>query len=138
LFEITNGVGTPIALDNVTKNRTFGYYARILVDLDLSKRIFNEIMVEREGFSFYVEIQYERLHDYCNNCATIDHSIGQCKWLHNNYNASKEVAKKQKENVHKGEASEVVKHPIPQQARQHEVENTDAIVQHSSLQNRCR
>ena len=51
--------------------------------------------------------------------------------MHNNYNASKEVAKKQKENAHKGEASETVKHPIPQQARQHEVEKIDAIVQHS-------
>jgi len=64
LFEIANGVETPIALDNATKNRTFGHYARILVDLDLSKRIFNEIMVKREGFSFYVEIQYEWFPDY--------------------------------------------------------------------------
>jgi hypothetical protein len=131
LFEIANGVGTPIALDIAPKNRTFGHFARILVDLDLSKRIFNEIMVEREGFSFYVEIQYERLLDLCNNCATIGHSIGQCKWLHNIYNASKEVAKKQKENAHKGEASDTVKQPIPQQVRQHEVEKTDAIVQQS-------
>lgn len=124
LFEIANGIGTPITLDNATKNRTFGHFARILVDLDLSKRIFNEIMVEREGFSFYVEIQYERLPDYCNNCATIGHSIGQCKWLHNNYNASNEVVKKQKENAHKGEASDIVKHPIPQEAGKHEVGKT--------------
>lgn len=61
-------------------------------------------MVEREGFSFYVEIQYEWLREYCNNYATIGHPIDQCKWLHNNHNASKEVAKeKKKENAHKGE-----------------------------------
>ena len=40
LFEIANGVGTPLDLDVATKNRTFGHYARILVDIDLSKRNF--------------------------------------------------------------------------------------------------
>ena len=37
--------------------------------------------------------------------------------------------KKKKKNVHKGEASDTMKHPIPQQARQHEVELSNAIVQ---------
>ena len=131
MFEIANGVGTPLTLDDATENHTFGHFARILVDLDLSQRIFNEIMVECEGFFFYVEIHYERLHDYCNNCATIGHSIGQCKWLHNNHNACKEVAKKQKENAHKGEASVTTQHLILQQARKHEVALSDAIVQPS-------
>jgi len=131
LFEIANGVGTPLTLDDATKNHTFGHFVRILVDLDLSQRIFNEIMVEREGFSFYVEIHYERLPEYCNNCAKIGHSIGQCEWLHNNHNASKEVAKKQKENAHKGDASVTTKHPNLQEARHHEVAPSNAIVQPS-------
>jgi len=46
LFEIDNGVGTSLTLDNAAKNHTFSHFTRILVDLDLSKRIFNEIMVE--------------------------------------------------------------------------------------------
>ena len=131
LFEIANGAGTTITLDDATKNHTFGHFVRILVDLDLSQRIFNEIMVEREGFSFYVEIHYERLPEYCNNCAIIGHSIGQCKWLHNNHNASKEVAKKHKENAHKGDASVTTKHPNLQEARHHEVAPSNAIVQPS-------
>ena len=96
MFEFANGVGTPLELDVVTKNHIFGHYAMILVDIDLSKRNFYEITVEREGFSFYVEITYEWLPTYCQNYATIDHTIGQCKWLHNNQNAYKEVAKTQK------------------------------------------
>lgn len=96
LLEIANEVRTPLTLDDATKNRIFGHFVRILVDLDLSQRIFNEIMVEREGFSFYVEIHYERLREYYNNCATIGHSIDQCKSLHSNHNASKEVSKKKK------------------------------------------
>ncbi|MCI33137.1 NBS resistance protein, partial [Trifolium medium] len=47
LFEIAGGVGTPLMLDEATKNRSFGHYARVLVDIDLSKRVFEAILVER-------------------------------------------------------------------------------------------
>ncbi|MCI15801.1 defensin-like protein, partial [Trifolium medium] len=39
LFEIAGGVGTPLTLDAATKNRSFGHYARILVDVDLPKLV---------------------------------------------------------------------------------------------------
>ena len=44
LYEIA--VGTPLLIDNVTRNRLYGHYARILVDLDLSKKVFYEVLVE--------------------------------------------------------------------------------------------
>jgi len=37
LFEIASGVGTPLTLDDPTQNMIFNHYARILVDMDLSK-----------------------------------------------------------------------------------------------------
>ncbi|KEH37114.1 DUF4283 domain protein [Medicago truncatula] len=52
LNEIASVVGTPIDIDALTRNHTFGHYARILVDIDLSKRAYDEILVEREGFTF--------------------------------------------------------------------------------------
>jgi len=48
-------VGTPIEVDALTRNQAFGHYARILVDIDLSKRAYDEILVEREGFAFKVD-----------------------------------------------------------------------------------
>jgi hypothetical protein len=60
LYEIAGVVGIPLLIDIVTKiNRLIGHYARVLVDLDLSKDIFYEVMVEREGFAFPVKIEYE-------------------------------------------------------------------------------
>jgi len=61
LFEIAGAVRTPLLIDNVIKNMLFGHYVRVLVDLDLSKDIFYDVMVEHEGFAFPVEIVYERL-----------------------------------------------------------------------------
>jgi len=60
LKEITSTVATPIDIDGPTRNHTFGHYARILVDIDLSKRAYDEILVERDDFAFKVEVQYER------------------------------------------------------------------------------
>ncbi|MCI09821.1 defensin-like protein, partial [Trifolium medium] len=69
-------------LDVATKKRAFRHYARILVDIDLSKRIYDEVMVERDGFVFYVKVIYERLPAYCNHCYSIGHLITNCCKLH--------------------------------------------------------
>ena len=82
LYEIAGAVGTLLLIDHVTKNCLFGHYARILVDLDLSKDIFYEEMVEREGFAFPVVIEYERLPEFCTHCKSIGHHVTSCRWLH--------------------------------------------------------
>jgi len=60
LCEISIAIGTPLIIDTSTQNCTFGHYMR---DLDLSRRIFHEIMVEMEGFAFNMEFAYEWLLD---------------------------------------------------------------------------
>jgi hypothetical protein len=81
LKEIATAVGTPISIDGPTRNRAFGHYARILVDIDLSERVYDEILVEREGFAFKVEVQYERRPLFCHHCYVIGHNVTNCKWL---------------------------------------------------------
>jgi len=78
LYEIAGAVGTSLLIDNVTRNRLYGHYARILVDMDLSKDIFYEIMVEREGFAFPLAIEYEGLPFF----ASIAHDVSKCCWLY--------------------------------------------------------
>lgn len=82
LKEIASAVGTPIDIDGLTHNRSFGHYAQILVDIDLSKRAYDEILVECEGYAFKVEVQYERRSLFCHHCFTIGHNVTTCKWLH--------------------------------------------------------
>ena len=81
LKEIASAVGTPISIDGPTRNRAFDHYARILFDIDLSKRVFDEILVEREGFTFNVELQYERRPLFCHHCYVIRHNAMNCKRL---------------------------------------------------------
>jgi hypothetical protein len=82
LKEIASVVGTPIDLDGPTHNRSFGHYARILVDINLSKRTFGKILVERECFAFKVEVQYEWRPLFCHHCYVIRHNVTNCKLMH--------------------------------------------------------
>jgi len=72
-------VGTTLIIDDATKSRLFGIYARILVDVDMSGKLFESILVERDGYAFPVEVQYERQPSFCTHCMFIGHSIQQCK-----------------------------------------------------------
>lgn len=98
LFEIANGVGTPLMLDNTTKRTTFGHYVKVLVDVDLSKWIYDEIMVERDGYIIYVDVVYERLLEYCHNCFSIGFTISNCHKL----NSIEKVDNRGKKHADKG------------------------------------
>jgi len=85
LFAIARGVGSPICTDTITSKprmeRTFGHYARVLVDMDLNNELVHRILVERKGFAFFVDIDYETIPDFCTNCQITGHHIGVCKKL---------------------------------------------------------
>lgn len=85
IFAIASSIGTPICLDSVTAKpmleRTFGQFARVLVDMDLSQTLRDKVLVERIGFAFFVDIDYENLPHFCTNCKMIGHHIGICKKL---------------------------------------------------------
>ncbi|XP_045831223.1 uncharacterized protein LOC123922559 [Trifolium pratense] len=83
IFAIVSSIGTPIYVDaNTSKSvfeRSFGHYARILVDVDLSVQLRYQLLVERKGFAFFVEIEYENLPDFCDYCKHIGHNNANCK-----------------------------------------------------------
>lgn len=78
-MEMARGVGTPLQLDPMTKEGRFGFDARVLVDVDLSKPLPESIMIEREGFAFPVEVVYEKFPPICDYCGIIGHSISSCR-----------------------------------------------------------
>lgn len=79
IYHIDSRVGTPICMDiNVSQSffaRSFGHYARILVDVDLSCQLREKILVERNCYSLYVDIEYEKFPNFCNFCKNVGYSI---------------------------------------------------------------
>jgi hypothetical protein len=70
-------------MDSVTARpmheRTFGQFARVLVDIDISQPLRNKVLVERKGFSFFVEIDYENVPDFCHACQVLGHHVDNCR-----------------------------------------------------------
>jgi hypothetical protein len=79
LFAIASGLGTPLSLDTATKQRTFGHFARILVDINLAEKLHYRILVEREGYAFFADVDYENLPHFCEHCCCVGHSLTQCR-----------------------------------------------------------
>jgi len=75
LFEIASGIGTPLTIDDATRARLFGLYTRVLVDVDMSGQLFDSVIVEREGYAFYVYVPYERQPPFCSHCKFLAHTI---------------------------------------------------------------
>ena len=102
LCEISCAVGTTLIIDNATTKRLYGHYARILIDMDFSRKLFHEITVEREGYAFNVEVAYEWLPDFCTHCQNIGHDVSACRWLY-----PRKESKANKETIAQG------KKPVP-------------------------
>jgi len=83
LFAIASSVGTPICTDQATSksrfDREFGHFARVLVDMDLRIEPKYRVLVEKEGFAFFVDLDYDNLPRFCTFCNCIGHSQSQCK-----------------------------------------------------------
>lgn len=83
LFAIASSIDTPICIDSGSNlfafDRPFRHFVRVLVDLDLTKELSYKILVERVGFSFFVDIEYERIPEFCNFCSCIEHTTKSCK-----------------------------------------------------------
>ncbi|XP_019455177.1 PREDICTED: uncharacterized protein LOC109356305 [Lupinus angustifolius] len=109
LFSIAGGIGTPISLDEATHNRTFGHFAKVLVELNLKSNLPDQILVERDNFAFFVAIEYENLPAFCHHCQAIGHNEVQCR---KNNNAKPDGTGKPR--VKKQASEEVVKnHDMP-------------------------
>lgn len=81
----------------------------MLVDIDLLKELRNKILVERVGYAFFVEVEYERLLDFCSLCSCIGHTLENYKrYMQDkvkvrakaNEDLRKTYADKQKEQLH--------------------------------------
>lgn len=82
LMDIAGGIGEPLRIDERTLRKEFGSFARVLVDMDFTRPLPEEILVQRERFEFFIYAEYEKLPSFCTHCVTVGHDVSQCKHLH--------------------------------------------------------
>ncbi|XP_050212400.1 uncharacterized protein LOC126663639 [Mercurialis annua] len=79
LAEISRGIGVPLKIDHNTINGELGHFARVLVDMDLSKSIHHTLRVETADSKFWVDLVHENLFELCTTCLSIGHSSLNCR-----------------------------------------------------------
>ncbi|KAG4969764.1 hypothetical protein JHK82_035467 [Glycine max] len=62
--------------------------SQVLVDVDLMHDLRDQILFERAGYAFFVDVVYERLPSFCSSCKIVGHSFESCK------KRAKEVSRK--------------------------------------------
>ncbi|XP_057791123.1 uncharacterized protein LOC131008250 [Salvia miltiorrhiza] len=91
---IGRALGTPIRVDGASTHGAMGNYARILLEIDLSRPLPETLLVDGDERSFYVEFDFEQIPAYCTKCKITGHSIDKCNKI------------KQKGNNKEGEAQQ--------------------------------
>ncbi|KAF9596099.1 hypothetical protein IFM89_007152 [Coptis chinensis] len=81
LLAMGKTLGAPVGVDRHTIDRDFGFFASMLVEIDLSKPIPPQIWVEEEdGISFIQEVEVVKMPKYCPHCKAVGHVMAECKW----------------------------------------------------------
>lgn len=104
LMNISMGVGLPIKIDPLTLSLYHGLYARILVEVDLAKPITRRVLVTMKDASgdneieFFVEVVFENLPKFCEECKMVGHDVLGCKL--GGYNNNSQTYKEHWRNDH--------------------------------------
>jgi hypothetical protein len=52
-----------------------------LIDIDLLQPLRYKLLVERKGFAFFVDLEYEHILEFCSDCKIIGHNVDNCyRW----------------------------------------------------------
>ncbi|KAH7862043.1 hypothetical protein Vadar_034031 [Vaccinium darrowii] len=76
MFRIAKRLGRPIRADSTTVETDRGRYARVCVEIDLSKPVKSRVLIEGKIY----RVEYEHIPFMCFGCGRIRHRKDQCSW----------------------------------------------------------
>ncbi|KAI0493588.1 hypothetical protein KFK09_023707 [Dendrobium nobile] len=74
--------GRPLQTDQATASRTRPSVARVLVEVDITKKHAKEVWVSSKAFGYLQKVEFEKVLDFCNHCKSHGHAISECFKLH--------------------------------------------------------
>ena len=78
LFALTSAYGNPLKLDEATANLSRPSVARVLVEVDVSKKYKDRIWIGTEKVGFFQRAVFENMPKYCNYCYKMGHEMNEC------------------------------------------------------------
>ncbi|XP_026404235.1 uncharacterized protein LOC113299408 [Papaver somniferum] len=72
-------IGRPIRVDDTTLKKAIGYYASIVVEVDLSNAIPNKVWIKSKYGKFEQAVRVSNVPKFCNHCKMIGHYVAECR-----------------------------------------------------------
>ncbi|XP_026411021.1 uncharacterized protein LOC113306280 [Papaver somniferum] len=79
ILQMGNKVGRAIKVDETALKRESGFYASVLVEVDMEKSITSKISIESKYGKFEKYIQIPKLPKFCNHCTVIGYLVAEYK-----------------------------------------------------------
>ncbi|XP_026451540.1 uncharacterized protein LOC113351829 [Papaver somniferum] len=79
LFTICKALGTPVKVDEATLNFYNGYYARVLVNIDLAGKIPNKLWIKTKFGGFMQNVILTKPPKFCDHCKIVGHLQIECR-----------------------------------------------------------
>ncbi|XP_026459318.1 uncharacterized protein LOC113359978 [Papaver somniferum] len=79
LFTICRALGTPVKVDEATLNYDNGYYARVLVNIDLANKIPNKLWIKTKFGGFMQSVILTKPPKFCDHCKIVGHLQIECR-----------------------------------------------------------
>jgi hypothetical protein len=86
LWAVASMVGTPVKVDMHTLQVARGKFARLCVEIDLTKPVVGKVGINGEWY----HVQYEGLHVICTQCGCYGHTLKDCTPKHKSLTAEPE------------------------------------------------
>ncbi|KAL0915743.1 hypothetical protein M5K25_013197 [Dendrobium thyrsiflorum] len=90
LFALASFFGRPLQTDQATSNLSRPSVARVLVEVDVSKKYPKEIWIGSELNGYYQKVELENLPIFCSHCKMHGHIVAECYALHPNLRKTKQ------------------------------------------------
>ncbi|KAL0923443.1 hypothetical protein M5K25_007500 [Dendrobium thyrsiflorum] len=110
LFALASIFGRPLQTDQATLAISRPSVARVLVELDVTKKHPREVWLGSEFNGYFQRVEFENLPIFCVHCKMHGHSMVECFILHPSL-------RKHKENVQSSEGINVVANKISEEAK---------------------
>ncbi|XP_026396267.1 uncharacterized protein LOC113290894 [Papaver somniferum] len=79
LFKISRAIRNPIKVDAATLNYQSGYYAKVLIEIDVAKNIHNKLWIVTRYEAFSQGVTLTNLPKFCHKCKIVGHQISECR-----------------------------------------------------------
>ncbi|XP_026459895.1 uncharacterized protein LOC113360619 [Papaver somniferum] len=78
-MSLGDAIGKAIKVDDTTLKREIGYYASVLVEVDLAHIVPHRVLVKSKYGCFEQEIQISKIPSLCSHCKVVGHLVTECR-----------------------------------------------------------